>query len=472
MPQGQKPVWYEGMTMAPHHLQQADEYHEVALNSRVGAHVPYPRGVLWFKLSESDRVNHRFKIERLEVVTDDGMLISIPEHDPAPEGVAVGQLFTASDAVVDVYLAVPEVGEDQNFLLDGGSSPHEHKPMLRYRSVPGHVADQTTGKNRLWIDFAHKNIRLLFGDEPRTGYSTILIARIRKTAEGFELVGEHVPPLLNVQASPWLEAELAKLTAKLQDKIRHLSDESPQAGGAPLLLSLNHDITNSWLLYTVNTAYPVLDSLRRLPLLHPLQLYTELLRLDGALATFSDRARQEASIAYDHDALFQTFNPLFRRIHRLLDHVRPTDYVRVPLTSAVEGRYAGPLAAPWSLEEAGFYLGVFVDMPSEDLRPLMKDVPEAIKVTSPEDLEARIKYALGGLPLRAVTNNKLPFPSEMGYQYFKVEREVGQQDGQKVLDQEEVNRLWGAILGTEQIAMFVPKGRLRDAQLQMFICKP
>jgi predicted component of type VI protein secretion system len=217
--------------MAAHHLQQADEHHETALNSRVRTHASYPWGVLEFKLSDPERVNLRFKIERLEAVMDDGLIISIPEYDPPPDGVSVGQLFATPDRIVDVYLAVPEVGEDQNFLLDGNSSAHGQKQMLRYGSVPIPGADQTTGKNSQWIDFARKNIRLLLGDELRTGYSTILIARIRKTAEGFEPVREHVPPLLNVKASPWLEGELTKLTAKLLDKNRPVGDDQRQVDG-------------------------------------------------------------------------------------------------------------------------------------------------------------------------------------------------------------------------------------------------
>src|SRR6185295_6075654 len=130
--------------------------------------------------------------------------------------------------------------------------------VVRYLHDSGAVFDETTGENERQLAFARGNVRLLFADELREGYSAIKIAQLQRTATGqLALSEEWIPPALDVSASLWLGNMLRQLVEILITKSSTLSEQRRQRAVGLA------DFTTSeagifWLLHTVNSAIPEL----------------------------------------------------------------------------------------------------------------------------------------------------------------------------------------------------------------------
>src|SRR5215831_3824523 len=90
-----KVVWNEGMLLTPHHFQQWDNYYNELINSRFASLAPYEWGVLDFQANNEAIANGNFDLLRCRAVMPDGLLINVPETDPAPAARPVAEHFEA-----------------------------------------------------------------------------------------------------------------------------------------------------------------------------------------------------------------------------------------------------------------------------------------------------------------------------------------------------------------------------------------
>src|SRR5437016_14581588 len=101
-----KIVWNEGMLLTPHHFQQWDNYYEELLSSRFASTAPYEWGVLDFQANSEAIADGNFDLIRCRAVMPDGVLISVPETEPAPAAGPVTEHFAPVAATLDVHLAI------------------------------------------------------------------------------------------------------------------------------------------------------------------------------------------------------------------------------------------------------------------------------------------------------------------------------------------------------------------------------
>ena len=66
-----KIVWNEGMLLTPHHFQQADNYHEELLNSRVQSMMQHEYGVIDLQVNNEAVANGNFQITNCRAVMPD-----------------------------------------------------------------------------------------------------------------------------------------------------------------------------------------------------------------------------------------------------------------------------------------------------------------------------------------------------------------------------------------------------------------
>ena|SRR2546429_220308 len=117
-----KIVWNEGMLLTPHHFQQWDNYYEELLSSRFASAAPYEWGVLDFQANNEAIANGNFDLIRCRAVMPDGVLISVPETEPAPAPRPVMEHFGPDATKLDVHLAIPAKRSGAaNFQRNGGA---------------------------------------------------------------------------------------------------------------------------------------------------------------------------------------------------------------------------------------------------------------------------------------------------------------------------------------------------------------
>jgi type VI secretion system protein ImpJ len=444
-----KIVWNEGMLLTPHHFQQWDNYHEELINSRVASMFPYEWGILDLQVNRESLSNGYFEMLNCSGVMPDGLVVNIPQTDPAPAAVPIEGHFDSAEERLDVYLALPakRIGAP-NFQSNGSDSSQN----TRYLQTAGTVIDETTGDNEQQVAFGRGNFHLLFADEIRDGYSSIKIAELERTATGQIMLSEsYIPPALNIAPSTWLVNMHRQLIEILITKSSTLGERRRQRS-ASLADFTTSEIAVFWLLHTVNSFIPGLMHLFRTRIVHPERLYCEMARLDGQLRTFSTERHPKDVVRYEHTDLYFTFSNLFASIRDMLETVIPTRCVPIPLEMIRKSLYVGRVQDDQLLKEAAFYLGVHGQIAENKLIEL---VPRVVKIAARDVIDAVVGSALPGVDLRHASPPPAPIPTRVGFHYFGL-------DG--------TGPYWETIRGSKTIAVYVPD-EFPDVKLEMYAVK-
>jgi type VI secretion system protein ImpJ len=446
-----KILWNEGMLLSPHHFQQWDNYHEEQLSTRLASLVAYEWGVLELKLNLEAVANGRVELARCLAVMPDGLLVNVsPTDDPAPDSRAVEDHFDPEAQSLDVHLAVPSMRAGAaNYQANGGP----RNPSTRYWQDEGGAFDETTGQNEQPLAYARSNLRLLFGDELREGYSSIKIAELERSATGRLAFNEnYIPPALNVGASAWLVQMLRQIVEILITKSSSLGEQRRQRTTS-LADFTTSEVAVFWLLNTVNASIPGLAHLLRTRIVHPERLYTEMAELCGKLMTFAVDRHPKNIVRYEHTDLYFTFSQLVAEIRLLLETVIPTRCVQIPLELTRESVYVGRVQDERLLAEAGFYLGVQAKMPEGQL---IERVPRVVKLASRDVIDVVIGSALPGVALTHASPPPAPIPTRVGFHYFSLDKN---------------GVFWDALRGSGTVAVFVPE-EIVDEKVELYAVKP
>ncbi|HNQ14259.1 MAG TPA: type VI secretion system baseplate subunit TssK, partial [Pyrinomonadaceae bacterium] len=310
-----KIVWNEGMLMTPHHFQQWDNYHEELLNSRVRSMMPYEYGILDLQINREAIANGNFQIINCHAVLPDGLMVNVPDAEAVPDLRPVGNHFHPEAEKLGVHIAIParKTGE-ANFQANGA------KPTSNVRFLQEGLAvkDETTGTNEQTLAYARSNLRIIFDDEVRDGFTSMKIAELKRTPTGqLQINEDYIPATLKTSSSAWLVSMLRQLVEILNTKSGSLGEQRRQRN-ASLADFTTSEVAVFWLLHTINSAIPTMAHFFRSPMLHPEPLYLEMAELVGKLMTFSTELYPRDIVKYDHDDLHFTFFNLSTQLKELL----------------------------------------------------------------------------------------------------------------------------------------------------------
>jgi type VI secretion system protein ImpJ len=445
-----KIVWNEGMLLTPHHFQQWDNYNEDLLNSRFDSAVPYDYGVLDLQVNNEAIANGNFQIINCRAVLPDGLMVNVPDAEAVPDLRPVGDHFSAEAERLGVHLAIPakKVGE-ANFQANGAKA----NINLRFLQEGVMVKDETSGTNEQPLAYAKSNLRIIFDDELRDGFTSMKIAELGRTPTGqFKISEEYIPPILKVSASVWLTNLLRQLVEILITKSGSLGEQRRQRN-ASLADFTTAEIAIFWLLHTINSSIPTMAHYFRSPLVHPERLYLEMATLVGKLMTFSIEYHPKDIVKYDHDDLQFTFANLSGVLKELLETVIPSRCVPIPLEKTRDTLYVGRIEDERLLKEAGFYLAVRSQMPESKL---IEGVPRVVKIASRDVIDSVIGSALPGVVLTHSNPPPAPIPARVGFNYFMLDT---------------IGPYWNGVAGSKVIAVYVPD-EIPDETLEMYAVKP
>ena len=438
------------MLLTPHHFQQFDNYTEGQLNSRLGSVFQYDYGLLDLSVNSEAVANGNFQITNCRAVMQDGLVINVPDAESVPDLRPVGDHFHPEQERLGVHLAIPakKFGE-ANFQANGARA----NPNLRFLQEGALVKDETSGTNEQPLAYAKSNLRLIFDDEVRDGFTSIKIAELQRTPTGqLKIAEDYIPPILKVSASVWLANMLRQLVEILITKSGSLGEQRRQSR-ASLADFTTSEVAVFWLLHTVNSSVPNMAHFFRSPLIHPERLYLEMASLVGKLMTFSVDYNPKDIVKYDHDDLYFTFSNLSAQLKDLLETVIPSRCVPIPLEKTRETLYVGRIEDERLLKEAGFYLAVKSQMPEAKL---IEGVPRVVKIASRDAIDQVIGAALPGVVLTHANPPPAPIPARVGFNYFMLDT---------------IGPYWNGIRGSKVIAVHVPD-EIPDEKLEMYAVKP
>jgi type VI secretion system protein ImpJ len=447
----QRVVWYEGMTLDPHHFQQWDRYQKGMLNARFRALNPFDWGLTALEIDRESLANGEVRVTDARGVMRDGLPFDTPEQDPPPPPRAVGEYFLPTEEKLAVYLALPlERSDGVNCQLGEGGTGRP----VRYVSSTISALDDNTGAQERQITVSRPNLSILFGKEALEDYATIRIAELVHTTEGrYALSPRFVPPCLSIAASTTLMAMAKRLIEILAAKSASLSERRRRQPSGQIDYTAS-EVMVLGLLQTVNSFTPLLSHEYFVVKGHPESLYAALSSLAGALHTFSgDTTARPADLPnYDHNNLADCFGAIEARIVSLLEGVISQNFVQIRLDRQSDTRWVGRVPEEDLLKSAQFYLSVHGDIPE---RKVVDEFPMKIKIAAPEEVDALVSAALQGLPLTYAVRPPAGLPSRPGLQYFRLEK---------------TGRFWDTIRKSAALTFFVP-GEFRGLQLELFAVK-
>ncbi len=441
-------IWSKGTFLTPQHLQIQDRFIESTLQFYLQSLVFQPWGFHELSVDQEALASGSFHISRASGIVADGLLFDIPDSDPAPPARDIVDCFEVDKDTLDLFLAIPPYREKGMNV----SAPQAHGDT-RYRAEYTLMRDENTGLSEKPVQVARKNFRILTREELREGNSALRVATVRRTPAGtYGLDPVFVPPLLDFAANPYLFSVVRRVIEILSAKSSQLSGLRRQKNQS-LADFTAADIANFWLLYTINSSFPLLNHLFAAKTGHPERLFTAMLELAGALTTFSTVIHPRDLPTYDHDNLSFCFSDLDEKLRILLETVVPSNFVSLPLKLIKTSIYGTSINDDKYLNNTKMYLAINAEVSQPEL---VTRAPQLIKVCSADHIEHLVRQALPGLSLTHVALPPSSIPMKLNYQYFAL--------GQGGL-------AWEAITRSRNLAAYVP-GDLPNPQLELLILLP
>lgn len=441
-------VWTKGTFLNPQHLQSQDRFLENSLQFQLQALEFCPWGFSRLRIDRDALAKGTFALSEAAGIMPDGLLLDIPQSDAAPPAKVLADHFQPDVESVDVFLTIPQY-RDHGFNIANS----RRDAATRYRAEVELLRDENTGQTEKPVTVAHKNFRLLVDTENLEGSAVLRAGRVRKSAAGLYSLDPHfVPPLLDFQASDYLFSIARRL-------VEILSAKSAEIAGArrhknqSLADFTTSDIARFWLLYTVNTAMPILRHLYETRKGHPEVLFAEMASLAGALTTFSKSVHPRDFPLYDHDNLGACFANLDEKLRLLLETVVPSNYVSLPLKLVQPSIYATSLDNEKYFGGTRIYLAISADMSQADL---IARVPSIAKICSADMIDHLVQRGLTGVPLTHAPSPPGAIPVKSNYQYFSLSQSGGP---------------WETVLRSRNLAAWIP-GDFPNPQMEIVIVFP
>jgi type VI secretion system protein ImpJ len=446
-------VWTKGMFLTPQQFQTQDQFFEDALQFRWAASQFANWGVTDLDIDSEGLGNGLFRLAKCSGIMPDGEAFDMPDTDELPPSRSVSEHFPPTRDSLDVFLGIPESRPRARNVSIPGPGDAESSGMLpgtRYLAETRLFTDENTGTEEKPVQVARRTFRLLFEDEYRDGFSALRIAQVTRNAAGIPILNPRfIAPCLNLASSNYLSMLLRRQIEILATKSATLSGPRRQRGKITAEFSPS-ETANFWLLHTVNSYLPELKHIWKVRKGHPEAAYVAMLRLAGALSTFSLEAHPENLPDYDHNDLGRSFTLLDQNIRDLMETVIPSKFVSVALEVRDRFVWGGTVTEDQYFRDSQFYLAVSAKMGVDDI---IRKVPQLVKVSSQDDIQRLIRNALPGLPLRHIPVPPAAIPIKLDNQYFALN-----QGGE----------LWNAMMLSRQIAVHVP-GEIVEPKMELLI---
>jgi type VI secretion system protein ImpJ len=446
-------VWTKGMFLTPQHFQIQDQFFEHSIQFRFAASNYANWGVTDLNIDSEALENGQFRLNKSSGIMPDGEPFDIPESDDPPPSRSIADHFPPNRESLDVFLAIPENRpRARNVTISNGRQSESPAASVgsRYLAEPRMFTDENTGDEEKPIHVARRTFRLVFGDEYLDGFSKLRIAQVIRNAAGIPILNpQFIAPCLNLASSSYLTTLLRRQIEILATKSAALSGPRRQRGKLTAEFSAS-ETANFWLLHTVNSYLPELKHIWRVRQGHPESAYVAMLRLAGALSTFSLEARPENLPDYDHNDLGRCFKLLDEKIRDLMETVIPSKFMAIPLTPRDRFIWSGTVTEDQYFRNSQFFLAVSAKMGVDDL---IRKVPQLVKVSQQDGIQNLIQNSLPGLTLRHVQVPPAAIPMKLENQYFSLNQ---------------AGLLWEAMMLSRQIAVYAP-GEIVDPKMEMVI---
>jgi type VI secretion system protein ImpJ len=436
------------MYLGPHHFQTQGAYFESAMHFSAAALWFEPYGFLACELDAEALRNGTTALVHGRGIFPDGMVFQMPECDPLPPAREIAELIPPTRDRVTLSLAVPaHKPTSVNVVMNGDD--FAYGKSARFIADERKVYDENTGQDEKPVRFGRKNLRILLDTEPSDGLVTLPLARVQRDGAGHFIYEERfIPPCVQISASERLMTLARRLVEILHEKSTALSAAGAgreSSGGMSA-----QQVASFWFLHTLNSALAPLRHICFSRHGHPEQLFTELLRLGGALCTFGLDSSPAALPLYNHLNLEECFEDLDRHIREHLEMLAPSNFLSIALKPAAKYFHEGTIADSRCLGRSRWILGIHSPMGEASL---ITATPQLVKLCSARFVGELVKRALPGLTLTHLSVPPSAISPKVTSQYFAVNKN---------------GPCWDHIMDTKEVGIYVP-GDIPNAEVELLV---
>jgi len=423
-----KVIWSEGLFLQPHHLQQQDRHLERYVEQRCRALVPFSWGFGEIEIERDLLSIGKVALRRASGVFPDGTPMRMPEDDPLPEPLTVGE--QVRDQIV--HLAVP--------LRRAGGQEADRAPgpdaLARYAVREWDTADASSpsGTSAV-VEVGALRSRLVLASELTPAYASIPLAHVieRRADNQVVLEDRFMPTVLQFAASTRLATFTTEVLGLLHQKGDALSGRT-----AATSRGSTAEVADYLFLQVVNRYEPLFAHIDESGALHPEALYRLCVAAAGELSTFTTQTKRPPVFPpYRHDHLRESFEPVIDALRAAFASESLQRAVPIPIEEKKFGLRLAIVPDKDLLGTAAFVLAARADLPGEELR---RRFPNQLKVGPAEKIDQLVNLALPGIPVTPLPSVPRQLPYHAGFVYFE-------------LDQS--NKLWPDLRNSGAIAMHV-----------------
>ncbi len=433
--------WHEGVFLQPHHFQAEHRHLTDRTRRAVGWVHHHCWGLRSISIDPDALLNSRLVVRSLRGLFRDGTPVVVPDDAVLPALDLKGAFQPGQP--LTVFLALPVLNLGKSNAADDTPDP-----TARFRLDSQELEDENTGVNPQPVRVRVPNVRLLLGDQDQTGYDTLPICRLEKSAltnSPPQLDVTFIPPVLACDAWPELHAGVLQSSYdRIGRKRQRLADQLASRGagvGSPDPV----DVTALAHLRELNAAYAALGVIAHTPGVAPFTAYTELCRLVGQLAIFDRTGRWPAIPPYDHDDLGGCFLRVKLYLDALLDILPEPEYKERPF-AGIGTRLQVAVEPTWLDTAWELFIGVRSETdPDEAVRLLTVPGQLDMKVGAGDRVDAIFQLGQAGLKFETCPRPGV-LPDMAGQRYFRVSR---------MPDKE-----WGAVVRALTLAARINETRL------------
>jgi type VI secretion system protein ImpJ len=440
------------MFLTPQHFQVQDKFIEDSLQFRFAASFFANWGVSSLKIDQEALANGTFTLHSCRGILPDGLPFSFPDSDAAPSGRPIAEFFGPTQDSMDVYLAISEHHPQSVNFSSVNAADASGGIATRYAVETVEINDESTSNESKIVQVGRKNFRLLLEGQNLEGFTTLRIARVTRRDGFYALDPDFIAPCVDISSSDHLMMLVRRLIEILSTKSESLNANRRQRGQDLADFSVS-ETAHFWFLHTVNSCLPELKHIWAVRRGHPEMLYIAMLRLAGALATFSLDAKARELPDYDHDNLGRCFRLLDEKIRNLLETVIKSKCVSIPLRLTEKFVWAGTVTNEEYLHDSQFFLAVGAKMGVDEV---IKRVPQLVKVSPSDEMQNLVRLSLPGITLRHTPAPPSAITFRLDNQYFSLNQ---------------TGRLWDKITQSRNISLYVPS-EIVDAKIELLAVLP
>jgi type VI secretion system protein ImpJ len=421
-----KVIWSEGLFLQPHHFQQQERYVERYVETRCQGLVPHGWGFAELELERDFLAIGKLALRRASGVFPDGTPFRMPDDDPLPAALEIGE--QVRDQMV--YLAVPlrraDALDAERGATADGLARHD------VRETETRDTTSTSGAPAV-VEIGALRTRLLQAGEVTDAYACVPLAHVVECRADRLVVLEErfIPTVLHARTAPRLATFMTELQGLLHQRGDALGGRVAATGRGG-----SAEIADFLMLQAINRYEPLLAHCTEGGAIHPESLFRLCLSIAGELSTFTTPGkRPPPHAAYRHDRLRESFEPVMASLRSSLSAVLEQRAIPIPIESKKFGISVASVADRTLYSTAVFILAARADLPAEELR---RRFPAQLKVGPVERIRDLVNLQLPGVPVHPVPVAPRQIPYHAGFVYFE-------------LDQS--NELWGQLRTSGGVAM-------------------